>query len=73
MTLSDDACRQGALRFVDDRGAIIRGSAADAIPRLVDLEAITTIARAYEQGKEICAGNRHCRENPGDGGSGAGE
>ncbi len=53
LTLSDDACRQGALRFVDDRGEIIRGSAADAVPRLVDLEAITTIARAYEQGKEV--------------------
>lgn len=53
LTLSDDACRQGALRFVDDRGEIIRGSAAAAVPRLVDLEAITTIARAYERGKEV--------------------
>lgn len=53
LTLSDDTCRQGALRFVDDRGEIIRGSAADAVPRLVDLAAITTIARAYEQGKEV--------------------
>lgn len=53
LTLSDDTCRQGALRFVDDRGQIIRGSAADAVPRLVDLAAITTIARAYEQGKEV--------------------
>lgn len=55
LTLSDDACRQGALRFVDDRGEIIRGGAVDAVPRLVDLEAITAIARAYEQGKEISA------------------
>lgn len=55
LTLSDDACRQGALRFVDDRGEIIRGRAADTIPRLIDLEAITAIARAYEQGKEISA------------------
>jgi serine/threonine-protein kinase HipA len=53
LTLSDDACRQGALRFLDDRGEIIRGGAADAVPRLVDLEAITAISRAYEQGKEI--------------------
>ena len=55
LTLSDDTCRQGALRFLDDKGQIIRGGAADAVPRLVDLEAITAIARAYEQGKEISA------------------
>lgn len=53
LTLSDDTSRQGALRFLDDKGEIIRGKAADAIPRLVDLETITAIARAYEQGKEI--------------------
>jgi serine/threonine-protein kinase HipA len=53
LTLSDDTCRQGALRFLNDRGEIIRGGAADAVPRLVELEAITAIARAYEQGKEI--------------------
>lgn len=55
LTLSDDACRQGALRFQDENGEIIRGKAADAVPRLIDLEAITAIARAYEQGKEISA------------------
>ena len=55
LTLSDDACRQGSLRFVDDGRKIIRGGAADAVPRLVDLEAITAIAQAYEQGKEISA------------------
>ena len=53
LTLSDDACRQGALRFQNENGDIIRGKAADAVPRLVALEAITAIARAYEQGKEI--------------------
>ncbi len=53
LTLSDDACRQGALRFLDDKGEVIRGKAADAIPRLVDLKSITMLARAYEQGKEI--------------------
>jgi serine/threonine-protein kinase HipA len=53
LTLSDDTCRQGALRFLDDAGQVIRGGAADAVPRLVDLQAITAIARAYEQGKEI--------------------
>lgn len=55
LTLSDDTCRQGALRFLDDAGKIIRGAAADAVPRLVDLQAITAIARAYEQGREISA------------------
>ena len=53
LTLSDDQCRQGALRFLDDKGDIIRGNATDSVPRLVDLEAITAIAWAYEQGKEI--------------------
>ncbi len=52
LTLSDDACRQGALRFLDEGGEVIRG-AAEAVPRLVDLEAITRIARAYEQGQDI--------------------
>jgi serine/threonine-protein kinase HipA len=55
LTLSDDTCRQGALRFLDDAGQIIRGGAADAVPRLIDLQAITAIARAYEQGKDISA------------------
>lgn len=27
MTLSDDTCRQGALRFLDDKGEVIRGKA----------------------------------------------
>ena len=55
LTLSDDTCRQGALRFVDDEGKIITGNATEAVPRLLDLQAITAIARAYEQGKEISA------------------
>lgn len=55
LTLSDDTCRQGALRFLDHTGQIIRGGAADAVPRLVDLQAITAIARAYEEGREISA------------------
>ena len=55
LTLSDDMCRQGALRFLDADGQVIRGNAADAVPRLVELETITAIARAYEQGKEITA------------------
>lgn len=55
LTLSDDTSRQGALRFLDDHGKIIRGGSTDAVPRLVDLQTITAIARAYEQGKEIPA------------------
>lgn len=55
LTLSDDACRQGALRFLDGTGKIIRGGAANAVPRLIDLQAITAIARAYEQGTEVSA------------------
>jgi serine/threonine-protein kinase HipA len=56
LTLSDDTCRQGALRFLDDQGKIITGKATEAVlPRLLDLQTITAIARAYEQGKEISA------------------
>ena len=55
LTLSDDTCRQGALRFVDANGAIIKGRETDAVPRLIDLQAITAISRAFEQGKEISA------------------
>lgn len=55
LTLSDDTCRQGAIRFLDDAGQIIRGRGADAVPRLVDLQEITAIARAYEQGGDISA------------------
>lgn len=53
LTLSDDMCRQGALRFLDDDGNVIAGKAPDAVPRLVDLEAITRIARDYEAGKDV--------------------
>jgi len=55
LTLSDDTCRQGALRFLDDKGEVICGGAPEAVPRLVDLQAITAIARAYEQGQDISA------------------
>ena len=55
LTLSDDSCRQGALRFLDADGKVIDGGAPDAVPRLVDLAAITAIARAYEQGKDVSA------------------
>lgn len=68
LTLSDDRCRQGALRFIDDQGTVIQGGAPHAVPRLVDLEAITGIARAYEQGKEVSAADMQALA--GAGGSG---
>lgn len=68
LTLTDDHCRQGALRFLDDNGAIIRGAAVDAVPRVIDLETITTIARAYEQGHDIS--HEEMRALAGAGGSG---
>jgi serine/threonine-protein kinase HipA len=55
LTLSDDTCRQGALRFQDDAGQIIRGRDTDTVPRLLDLQEITAIARTYEQGGDISA------------------
>jgi len=67
LTLSDDTCRQGALRFVDDKGKVITGG-AEAVPRLIDLEAITALARAYEQGKELSA--KQLGELAGAGGTG---
>lgn len=68
LTLSDDSSRQGALRFLDEEGKVIKGDAPDAIPRLVDLAAITAIARAYEQGKDVSA--EDMRALVGAGGSG---
>ena len=68
LTLSDDLCRQGALRFVDDKGAVITGGAREAVPRMIDLATITAIARAYEQGKEISAADMQALA--GAGGSG---
>ena len=55
LTLSDDRCRQGGLRFLDEKGDVIRGRAVEPVPRLVDLETLTAIARAYEQGRDISA------------------
>ena len=52
LTLSDDFSRQGALRFLDANGELIVGQ-HDAVPRLVDLEEITRLSRAYEQGQDL--------------------
>ncbi|ABA05337.1 conserved hypothetical protein [Nitrobacter winogradskyi Nb-255] len=70
LTLSDDTCRQGALRFLDDQGKVITGKSVEAVPRLLDLQAITAIARAYEQGKDISAEDMQALA--GAGGSGGG-
>lgn len=40
------------MRFLDEAVQVNRGNAEDSIPRLVDLKAITAIARAYKQGKQ---------------------
>lgn len=68
LTLSDDLSRQGALRFLDANGEIIRGQAPHAVPRLFDLEALTAIARGYEQGKDVSV--EDIRALAGAGGSG---
>ncbi len=68
LTLSDDTCRQGALRFLNEDGELIRGDAPDTVPRLIDLETITALARAFESGKDISA--RDMRALAGAGGSG---
>lgn len=67
LTLSDDTCRQGALRFLDDAGQLICGGAANAVPRLVELLTTTAVARAYEQGREIS--NEDMRALAGAGGT----
>jgi serine/threonine-protein kinase HipA len=68
LTLSDDFTRQGALRFLDADRQIIRGDAPHGVPRLIDLEVLTSIARGYEQGKDVSA--EDIRALAGAGGSG---
>lgn len=68
LTLSDDTCRQGALRFLGEDGELIRGDAPDSVPRLIDLDTITAKARAFESGEDISAADM--RVLAGAGGSG---
>lgn len=68
LTLADDFSRQGALRFLDADGKVIQGKARHAVPRLIDLEELTKIARGYEQGKEVST--EDIRTLAGAGGSG---
>ncbi|WJM28616.1 HipA domain-containing protein [Novosphingobium resinovorum] len=51
------------MRFLDEAGQVIRGNAGDSVPRFVDLEAITSIARAYEQGKEVSNKDDHLKNH----------
>ena len=52
LTLADDATRQGALRFCDDKGRIITGD-SPAVPRLINLEELRSIAAAVERRSEV--------------------
>lgn len=52
LTLSDDATRQGALRFLGEDGAVFAGKGGP-VPRLVDLDALRTAAAAVERRHEV--------------------
>lgn len=66
LTLTDDATRQGALRFCDAGGRVITGDAAP-VPRLIDLEELRAIAATIEQRGEVS--NAALRKMAGAGGS----
>ncbi|MDP2779486.1 type II toxin-antitoxin system HipA family toxin, partial [Devosia sp.] len=67
LTLTDDATRQGALRFCDGRGRIITGEGAAPVPQLVELEELQAIAASIERGGEVS--NEALRQMAGAGGS----
>lgn len=52
LTLSDDETRQGALRFLDEDGAVLAGK-GDPVPRLVELEALRAAAASIERRHEV--------------------
>lgn len=66
LTLTDDATRQGALRFCDDEGRIITGGNAP-VPHLIDLEDLRGIAAGIERRGEVS--NEALRRMAGAGGS----
>lgn len=66
LTLTDDATRQGALRFCDGGGRIITGNTTP-IPRLIDLEELHGIAASIERRGEVS--NEALRQMAGAGGS----
>ncbi len=66
LTLSDDATRQGALRFTDENGEVISGH-RDPVPNLMHLDALRDAAARIEQRKEMS--NEDLRQLAGAGGS----
>ena len=66
LTLTDDATRQGALRFCDAQGRVITGDSAP-VPRLIDLEELRSIAATIERRGEVS--NAALRQMAGAGGS----
>ena len=52
LALSDDATRQGALRFIGENGGIISGHRAP-VPNLMQLDALRDIAVGIEQRREM--------------------
>lgn len=52
LTLADDLTRQGALRFTDERGAVITGNRGP-VPNLVHLEELRAAAAGIEEGREM--------------------
>jgi len=67
LTLTDDATRQGALRFCDGERRIITGEGAAPVPRLIDLDELRAIAASIERGGEVS--NASLRQMAGAGGS----
>jgi serine/threonine-protein kinase HipA len=66
LTLSDDATRQGALRFIGENGEIISGHRAP-VPNLMQLDALRDIAVRIEQRREMSS--EDLRQLAGAGGS----
>ncbi len=66
LTLTDDATRQGALRFCDAEGRVIVGEST-SVPRLIDLEELRAIAATLERRGEVS--NDALRQLAGAGGS----
>lgn len=66
LTLTDDATRQGALRFVDETGTVL-SSTGRPIPNVVDLAELQSIARRIEARHEMS--NDDLQQIAGAGGS----
>ncbi len=66
LTLSDDTTRQGALRFCDMEGEVIR-TLCDPVPNVLQLEALREAAGRIEQRRDLS--NEDLRQLAGAGGS----